>query len=70
MKYDGERDTLDIQIKDGQIHHALEHDQVIVNYDENGEVVEIEILSASKFLGESLAGVMQAKPKAKFIEIG
>ena len=69
-KYDGEGDTLDILIKEGQIHHASEQDQVIVNYDENDEVIEIEILNASRFLVELLKGVIQAKPKAKFIEIG
>jgi uncharacterized protein YuzE len=70
MKYDGEGDTLNILVKDGQIHHASEQDQLIINYDENGEVVEIEILRASRFLGEFLTGVIQAKRKARFIEIG
>jgi uncharacterized protein YuzE len=70
VKYDGEGDTLNILVKEGQIHHASEQDQVIINYDENGEVVEIEILRASRFLGQFLTGVMQAKPRAKFIEIG
>lgn len=70
MKYDGEGDTLNILVTDGQIHHAVEQDQLIINYDENGEVVEIEILRASRFLGDFLTGVIQAKPKAKFIEIG
>ena len=69
-RYDGEEDTLDLVIKDGQIHHALEQDQVIINYAENGDVIEIEILNASKFLGEFLTRIIQAKPKAKLIEIG
>ena len=56
VRYDGEGDTLDILIKDGQIHRASEHGQVIINYDEEGEAVEIEILNASKFLGEFLTG--------------
>ncbi len=70
VKYDGEGDTLDFLIKDGQIHHASKQDWVIINYDEQGEVIEIEILNASKFLGEFLTGIIQAKPKARFIEIG
>ena len=69
MKYDGEGDTLNILVKQGQIHHATEQDQLIINYDENGEVIEIEMLNASKFLGGLLTGVIQAKPKARFIEI-
>lgn len=70
MRYDGEGDTLDILIKKGQIHHAEDHGQIIVNYDREGQIVEIEILNASKFFGEFLKGLMQAKPKAKMIEIG
>ena len=69
IRYDGEGDTLDILIKEGQIHHATEQDQVIINYDEKGEVIEIEVFNASKFLGELLTGVIQAKPKARFVEI-
>ena len=38
---------------DRPIHHAEEHGQIhkIVNYDEKGRIVEIEILNASKLLG-------------------
>jgi len=71
MKYDGEGDTLNILVKEeGQIHHAVEQGQIIINYDEGGNVVEIEILNASKFLGEVLTGIIQAKPRAKLIKIG
>ncbi len=69
VKYDGEGDTLDILLKDGQIHHAAEQEQVIINYDETGDVIEIEILNASKFLGQLLTGVIRAKPMSRFIEI-
>jgi uncharacterized protein YuzE len=70
MNYDGEGDTLDILVKDGQIHHAVQQDQIIINYDEAGDVVELEILNASKFLGEFLTGILRGKPKAKLVEIG
>lgn len=70
IKYDGEGDTLDILVKDGQIHHAEEYDQIVVNYDENNTVVEIEILNASKFLGDFLTGIIKAKPKGESVEIG
>jgi uncharacterized protein YuzE len=70
MKYDGEGDTLDILVKNSQIHHAVQEDQVIINYDENGDVVEIELLNASKFLGELLTGIIRAKAKQKLVKIG
>jgi len=70
MKYDGEGDTLDILVKNSQIHHAVQEDQVIINYDENGDVVEIELLNASKFLGELLTGIIRAKAKPKLVKIG
>ena len=69
-RYDGEGDTLDILVKDGQIHHASEHGQVIINYNEDDEVVEMEILNASEFLGEFLTGVIRAKPGRGLVEIG
>jgi len=40
MKYDREGDVLDILIRDGQIHHAEDHGQVIINYDDENRVVE------------------------------
>lgn len=69
-RYDGEGDTLDILIKDGQITDTSEHGQVIVSYDRNGDVVELEILNASQFLGEFLTGVIKAKSGSKLVEIG
>lgn len=70
IRYDGEGDTLGLFIKDEQIHHAEEYGQIVINYNKNNEPVEIEILSASKFFGEFLTSIMQAKPKAKLIEVG
>jgi len=40
-----------------------------VNFDENNSVVEIEILNASKVLGDFLTALLQAKPKAKLVEV-
>ncbi|RLG31082.1 hypothetical protein DRN97_09765 [Methanosarcinales archaeon] len=48
VRYDREGDTLDMLLEDRQIHHAEEHGQIIVNYDEKGKVVEIEIHRISK----------------------
>jgi len=70
MKYDGEGDTLDILVNNSQIHHAVQEERVIINYDENGDVVEIEILHASKFMGELLTGIIRAKAKTKLVKIG
>lgn len=69
IRYDGEGDTLDILIREGQIHHAEEYGQIIINYDEENKPIEIEVLNASKFFGEFLSSVMQAKPKTKLIEV-
>ena len=68
IKYDRESDILDILLKDAQIHHAEDYGQVIVNYDKNGEVVEIEILDASKILSEILQNVLKSS-KENVIEI-
>ena len=48
IRYDRQGYTLDIIVMEGQIHHAEEHGQIIVNYDENGSAVEVEILKAPK----------------------
>jgi uncharacterized protein YuzE len=68
MKYDREGDVLDILIRDGQIHHAEEYGQVIINYDEENRMVEIEILDASKVFGSVLAEVLKV-PEKKVIGI-
>ena len=69
MRYDKEGDVLDLLIKDGQIHHAEEYDQIIINVDEKNRIVEIELLDASEFIGGLFAGVLRAEPKRKMIEI-
>ena len=49
IRYDREGDTLDmLLLEDRQIHHAEDYGQIIVNYDEKGKVVEIEIHRISK----------------------
>lgn len=68
IRYDREGDTLSMLLEDRQIHHAEEHGQIIVNYDEKGEIVEIEILNASRLLGEFLVEILKA-PKREIVEI-
>ena len=50
FQYDAEHDLLYIQLSDAPVHHSLGNQGVsrIVDYDEQGEVVGIELLSASK----------------------
>ena len=67
-RYDREGDTLDMLLEDKQIHHAEEHGQIIVNYDERGKIVEIEILNASKLLGGFLTEILKA-PERRIVEI-
>ncbi|RLG30292.1 DUF2283 domain-containing protein [Methanosarcinales archaeon] len=69
IRYDREGDTLDILLEDRQIHHAEEHGRIIVNYDEKGKIVEIEILNASKLLGGFLAAEILKAPKREIVEI-
>ncbi|KXB06691.1 hypothetical protein AKJ52_01790 [candidate division MSBL1 archaeon SCGC-AAA382C18] len=68
IRYDRQGDTLDMLLEDKQIHHAEEHDQVVVNFDEDGKVVEIEILNASKLLGGFLTEILRT-PEREFVEI-
>ncbi|HIH96869.1 MAG TPA: DUF2283 domain-containing protein [Thermoplasmata archaeon] len=68
VRYDREGDTLDMLLEDRQIHHAEEYGEMIVNYDEKGKIVEIEILNASKLLGGFLAEILKA-PKREIVEI-
>lgn len=69
VRYDGEGDTLDILLTQKQIDYAEEYGPVIINYDKMNQPVEIEILNASRFFGGFFAGVMQAKPHAKLVEV-
>jgi uncharacterized protein YuzE len=68
IRYDREGDVLDILVRDAQIHHAEDHGQVIINYDEESRVVEIEILEASRVLKDILEEIIKA-PKREIVEI-
>jgi len=59
---------LDLLLADEQIHRAEEHEQIIVNYDKKGKIVEIEILNASKLLGQFLSEILKA-PKREVVEL-
>jgi uncharacterized protein YuzE len=50
------------------VHHAEDHGQVIINYDDENRVVEIEILDASKVFGSILAEALKP-PEKKVIGI-
>ena len=69
ITYDGVGDTLSILLNRGQIAYAEEYEMVIVNYDENGKLVVIEIVNASKFLGEFLSTLVKAKAGEKHLEM-
>jgi uncharacterized protein YuzE len=68
LRYDSTGDTLDILMRDAQIHHAEDYGPIIINYDRDSKPVEIEMLNASKFLGD-LVAVLLKKPK-EMVEIG
>jgi uncharacterized protein YuzE len=69
MTYDGVGDTLSILLSKKQIAYAEEDGTVIVNYDDKGKTVEIEILNASKFMGDLLATIIKAKSGEKQLEV-
>jgi len=68
IRYDRDGDVLDILVRDAQIHHAEDYGQVIINYDEESRVVEIEILEASRVLKDILEEIIKA-PKREIVEI-
>ena len=67
--YDGVGDTLSILLSKKQVAYAEENGAVIVNYDRHGKLVEIEILNASKFMGELLSTMIKAKTGEKQLKI-
>ena len=69
VTYDGVGDTLSIMFSKKQIAYAEEHGAVIVNFDDKGKPAEIEILNASKFMGDLLATIIKAKAGEKQLEI-
>ena len=68
IRYDRDGDVLDILVRDAQIHHAEDYGQVIINYDEESRVVEVEILEASRVLKDILEEIIKA-PKREIVEI-
>lgn len=69
ITYDGVGDTLSIVLSKEQIAYGEEHELVIVNYNEKGKPIEIEIMNASKFLGEFLSTIIKAKAGEKQLEV-
>ena len=69
ITYDGMGDTLSILLSKKQVAYAEEYGAVIVNYDRHGKPAEIEILNASKFMGELLSTMIKAKTGEKQLEI-
>ena len=69
ITYDGVGDTLSILLSKEQIAYGEEHGPVIVNYSEKGKPVEIEIMNASKFIGEFLSTIIKAKVGEKQLEV-
>ncbi len=69
ISYDGQGDTLSILVRKGRIVRAEEQGSVVTNFDPKGKLVEIEILSASKVLGNFISALMKAKPGSKLVEV-
>ena len=69
ITYDGVGDTLSILLNKKQVAYAEEHGLVIVNYNHEGKPVEIEIMNASKFMGEFLSTMIKAKTGEKQLEV-
>lgn len=69
ITYDGVGDTLSILLDEAQIASAEEHGVVIINYNQDGKPVEIEIMNASRFLGEFLSTLVKAKTGEKQLDV-
>ncbi len=69
ISYDGLGDTLSILVRRGRIVRAEEQGQVIANFDRRGRLVEVEILSASRVLGNFIDALMRAKAGSKLVEV-
>jgi uncharacterized protein YuzE len=63
VTYDSEGDVLSLLLREGQIIRAEDHGLIIVNYGGDGEVVEIEVMKASEFLGNLTSTLMKAREK-------
>ena len=63
VTYGSEGDVLSLLLREGQIVRAEDHGLIIVNYGGGGEVVEIEVMKASEFLGNLTSTLMKAGEK-------
>jgi uncharacterized protein YuzE len=62
VKYDSQSDTLRIRLSDAQIEESDElQPGLIVDYDEAGNVVAIELLDASEVINQTAESVPVAK---------
>ena len=69
ISYDGLGDTLSILVGKGRIVRAEEQGPIVANFDRKGRLIEIEILSASKVLGNFISALMKAKPGSKLVKV-
>jgi hypothetical protein len=58
-----------LSLAEKQIASAEENGAIILNYYREGKPVEIEILNASKFMGDFLSTMIKAKSGEKQLEI-
>lgn len=63
VMYDAEGDVLSLLLREGQIVRAEDHGLIIVNYGGDGEVIEIEVMRASDFLGNLTSTLIKAGEK-------
>lgn len=60
---------MSVLIRKSRITRAEENGPIIANFDQNGKLVELEILSASKVFGDFVTALMRAKPGSRMIEV-
>jgi len=66
VRYDPEADILYILIKEGKIKDTEEIDEdLFVEYDENGNIVGIEIWQASKYVVSEILKFLESAKKVK-----
>lgn len=60
-EYDADADILLIRLTDEKPDHGEQKGNVITHYSKNGEVVELEILEATKETAHLITSIMKAK---------
>lgn len=64
--YDKETDTLDLIFRNGAVAESDEvREGIVVDYDQNGKLVSIEVLNASEHVNEPETMVYQSKASKK-----